>query len=243
MATAAPHTSDLPLRLAHRPALALLWTATLVVIGLGVLQEWFVYTYGTDTLLEDLGQIALDAENCLGAWYSSLLMVAATVLLAAISESPAPDIRPWRNHWRVLAVIFIALSIDETVSFHEVLIDPLRLTFGWSGALHFAWIVPAAILCLVAGIAYLRFVIALPRRLRAQIVLAGALYVGGALGFEAVGGQCYTSAGPDSFCYIAAATVEEVLEIFGLTVFVAALFGHLQRRYDTISVELAGPQR
>ena len=215
---------------------------SLVVLTLGGFRDWYVFSFGTETALEDLRQIALDSEHCLGSYYSALLMVGAAIMMGINGQAVGPSAR-WRTHWRLLALVFLLMSIDESVSFHEVLIDPLRQMFGFSGFLTFAWIVPGAIFVLLFGASYARFMLALEDPLRLYIVLAGAIYVGGALGFEAVSGHFYAVGGSESLPYILAAFVEESLEIAGLTVLVLGLLSEFRRRRTCLLVSIDAAER
>jgi hypothetical protein len=61
--------------------------------------------------------VSLGAEDNLGAWYSSLLLLAvslAWLLCFLLDAQPT-----WRFGWLVLAALFMALSLDEAGSFHE----------------------------------------------------------------------------------------------------------------------------
>jgi len=203
------------------------------VVALGIFREIYIAEFGTGTFLKDLRHIALDSEHCIGAYFSSLLMVAGAVLMVVMSGADAPAGK-WKNYWRVLAFIFVCLSIDESVSFHEVLIDPLRGAFGLSGILAFAWIIPAIACLVVMGLFYLRFVLAIRDPLRWQLVIAGTVFVFAAVGLEAVGGYFYTIGGFGAGSYIVTAIIEETLEITGLVILNLALLGELRRQNRVI---------
>lgn len=210
--------------------------ATATVLLLGVARELVIARIGTGTWLKDLRPISLDSEHCLGAWYESSLMLAAAVLLFVIGTGERRR-HDRRHHWLALALVFVALSIDESVSLHEVLIEPLRGALGTGGFLYFAWVLPGSLVVLVCGLAFVPFLLSLPRPLAARIAAGGALFVGGALGMELVGGYLVATQGWRSTGYIAAAIVEEGLELIGLTVFFNALVDHLLagRQYRLLS--------
>jgi hypothetical protein len=194
-----------------------LWTASLVVIGLGILDQILRRTRGMPRYLDPLPSINFDAEASIPAWYSSMLMAAAALLLLTIAASAEG-----RHRWRVLAVVFFYLSADEAISIHERLVVPIREVFGLSGFLHFSWVVAAAPL-LVLGAFYFRpLVKSLPAPARLQVIVAGTVFVAGAFGFELVGGYV-TSAGLGKVAIALSVTAEEILEITGLTLFLSAL--------------------
>lgn len=192
------------------------------VILLGILRELFVAAYGTGTALRELRPIALDMEQCLAAWYSSALMLVASMLLYLAGASA----RGGRAGWYGLAAIFLLMSVDETISGHEILVEPMRGLVDAGGVFHFAWVIPGLVFVACAGLLFIPFLLALPRRTAAGFVLAGALFVGGALGMEMVGGLLVTTEGFTAR-YMAAAILEESLEMIGLTVFLFTLADHL----------------
>lgn len=206
---------------------SVLYVASALVILAGILRELVVATIGTETVLQDLRHFALDAERNIGAWYSSALMVIAAVLLYCGGRYNADrKIRGYWN-WYVLSAIFVLMSVDESASFHEVLIDPLQGALNTGGLLYFAWVIPGTIFVLGAFFYFLPFLRSLPFKTAAGFFVAGGIYVGGALGLEFVGGALVSAQGWDSAAYIAVALLEESLEIIGLTVFVAVLTDYL----------------
>ena len=205
----------------------LLWLATAIVLGLGILREVVVHIIGTGTALKDLRHFALDAEHSLPAWYESFLMAAASGLLAIMAALARHRDPRNRLQWMLLAVIFILMSIDEVVSFHEVSIVPLRNAFNLSGFLYFSWVIIAAPVLLALAIFFIPFMLRLPTRTAVRFVAAGTLFVAGAFGMEFVGGYYASIGGMDYLPYKIAAVCEESLEITGMTLFVTSLLQHL----------------
>jgi uncharacterized membrane protein YhaH (DUF805 family) len=204
-----------------------LWIATAIVLGLGVMREVVVHNIGTETFLKDLRHFALDLEYSLPAWYESLTMATASVLLATIAILARHHDPRNRWAWTLLAVIFILMSVDEVVSFHEVAIKPIRHAFNLSGVLYFSWVVLAAPMLVILTIIFIPFMLRLPRRTALRFTIAAILFVGGAFGLEFSGGHYVTIGGFDSLPYRIVSSCEESLEIIGMTLFVTSLFRHL----------------
>lgn len=120
---------------------------------------------------------------------------------------------PYARSWSGLAVIFLLLSIDETIQFYELVSDVLKETFDLSGFFYFAWVVPAAIFVLILAGVYLRFLWRLPARTRYLMLAAGGLFLSGALGVEAVTARYVEGNGFTNLTYAALSTVEEFLEM------------------------------
>ena len=122
------------------------------------------------------------------------------------------------------------MAFDEMLEFHE----QLSKLFSLEGVLHFSWIVPAGILVLALGAAYIPFLRALPRRIALRFVLAGAVYVGGAVGMELPLGWWTVHHGEDNLGYGLIDALEEALEMLGSNLFVLALLDHLADKDWTV---------
>lgn len=161
---------------------------------------------------------ALNEEMGAPAWFSAvlLLLVAQALWLLADAELAAGGAgRRWCRHGRVLAGVFVYLSLDEATALHEQTIAPLRSAFDLGGPLFFAWVVLYVPLAAVVAVLSYRWVRHLPAVAARLVVVAGALYVGGAVGMEMVGAAMWTQGLVDTVRYAAVVAVEEGLEMGG----------------------------
>lgn len=156
--------------------------------------------------------VNMDGESNIPAWFSAGALLAAGVL-CLIHWRVSPRGRGGdRRHWLGLALVLVFLSIDESAQIHEQLSQPLTDRFDldedtWR---HWAWIVPYALLAFGAGLAYLRFLWRLPRRIGLLIVAAGVTFVAGAVGMELIGRDLFDPL-ERSAPYILSVGVEEVV--------------------------------
>lgn len=220
-----PPTTDLSLAIARRVLVAVAVALSLA----GLLAELARHLLALEHPAVNL--LSLSYEGNLPSWYASKLPFVCAALLAWLAADAASD----RGRWRLLALGFVAISIDEAVGLHETLSG----NFDTGGVLYFDWVIPAAILVLALGLLFLGFLRRLPARTARRFVLAGALYVGGAVGLELPLGWWTEQYGDDSFGYALIDWVEEALEFAGLTVFAAALLAELEGR----SLRLTAPAR
>jgi hypothetical protein len=217
---------------------SVLWLATIIVLGFAIMREVIIHVVGVETVLRDLRHFALDAERSLPAWYESLMMAAASALLAVIAAlSRYRDPRN-RLQWTLLAAIFILMSMDEIVSFHEITIEPMRNAFQLTGFLHFAWVILAAPVLAALALFFIPFMLRLPLRTAIRFVIAGGLFVAGAFGLEFVGGYFASSSGVESIPYKIAASCEEILEIVGMTLFVTSVLRHLAETAPRLQIAM-----
>jgi hypothetical protein len=188
-------------------------------------------------------QLDVSEEANIATWFATfLLLLAAGVLVTAALVARAredPDTRSW---W-LLAGGFIYLSVDEAAGLHELLIDPVGDVTDASGLLHYAWIIVAipaiAIVCLLL----LGFLRRLPAATRRSFLVAGAIYVGGTVGVEALEGLVLHTALAAHGAQRVMVTMEELLESLGIALFVGAVLRHLTSLgVHVLSVELEDPR-
>ena len=70
------------------------------------------------------------------------------------------------------------------------------------------------------------------------MALAGAVYVGGAMGMEAIGANHIVAYGYDNLTMALIVTLEEAMEIAGVLILLATLFSYLGATFDGLSYSL-----
>ena len=200
--------------------------------------------YGYKTLGGIIPEFDLNSENNIPTWYSSSALLLASALLAMIALVKLQWQETYARHWVVLAVIFLFLSMDEAASIHEkgselaLLIMPSLVDSGYlSRYLYFAWVVFGVPFVLLFSLAYLRFLIHLPAKTRSLFVLAGIIYVGGALGVEMLGARdAYLYGEGRPFEHSMLILWEEGFEMSGIVVFIYALTSYLGPRLTNLRI-------
>jgi hypothetical protein len=136
------------------------------------------------SLTKFLLKFDVGGEQTVGSWLSTVLLLLCALVLLQIGAAQRHRGAPYARHWLGLGIIFCGLSIDEAVSIHEMTIRPVHNLLGTSGVFLYAWVIPAIAFVAAVGVAYLGFLRHLEPAFRLRFVLAGALFVGGAVGFE-----------------------------------------------------------
>ena len=197
-----------------------------VIVIAGVVVEVLKPIYELKTRSGVVPLLSLSYEQNLPSFYSAALLLGCALLLALIAHGAKTNGERLVPFWWILSAGFLYISIDEVLSFHEELSTLMAL----GGVLHFSWVIPAAILVLVVGVAYIPFLRALPRSMRIRFLLAGAIYVGGAVGMELPLGYWTVHHGTDNLGYGLIDAGEEALEMLGLNLFLLALLDHLAQK-------------
>jgi len=169
--------------------------------------------------------------------YSSFALILCAMLLSIIAlkhKRLGSSYLPWFG----LAFIFLFLSIDEIASIHENLIKPTRSTFNTSGLLYYAWVIPYGIALVVFLLAYLKFLMNLPRKIMMLFIISGVIYVSGALGFELIGGLHADSHGTNNLMYSFITTCEEFLEMLGVIIFIYSLLYYIISEFKLLTINI-----
>jgi hypothetical protein len=216
-------------RVAIDPGLFLkICAAILVALSLANALAILVYDPHSPRIVRLSHAVLFHQEASFPMLYNFALLLADGVILALATLRAFGARDRWRFHWLGAAAAFVVLSYDEAAQFHSTLIPLARMVVKGDGALWWALrlLGAAALIMLVVG--YLRFLLgALPRRMAGVAVVAGALYLGGAVGFELMTDALFAGA-PERTLFLLS-TVEETLEMAGLIVFGYALLAHLAR--------------
>lgn len=183
----------------------------------------------------------LDGEANIPTWFASSLLLCCSAMLGLIAAAKTREADRFARHWTVLSILFLGLSLDEAALIHEMAIRPLRPFFHGSGLLYYTWVVPGAVgVCFFAA-AYFRFLIHLPLKTRMLFAISGAIYVGGAIGVEAITGQHAARFGEGDLTYEMLAAIEELTEMAGIGAFIYTLVDYAGRhvREVTLSFNVA----
>src|SRR5690606_33587329 len=122
--------------------------------------------------------------------------------------------------------------------------DPLQLAFNTTGYLHFAWLLVGVPLVLIFALVYFRFMLHLPPPTRMFVVLAGGLYVGGAVFVEALSANQLALDGDTyTFPYLVLGTIEELGEMLGVIVYLYAMLAYLHREEAVMRIAVVGQER
>lgn len=215
----------------------LLWIVFFLAL-MSIIGQVSKYFLGHGSLLGFVRLFYVDLENNVPTWYSSITLLLASLILAAIAYAKKIEKDPYRYHWAVLSLLFFFLSIDEDASFHECLIEPLKSLGQVSAFFYYAWVIPGIVLVLLFGLFYLRFLLQLPSRTVFLFFFAGFVYILGAVVVEMISGYQASRYGEKNFTYSLIITLEEILEMGGIIIFIQALIEYLQVTVSVIHLKI-----
>lgn len=158
--------------------------------------------------------VDVNDEHNLPTWFSGFILLLATGLIGVCARWKTHEKDRMRRRWNVLFWGFLFLSIDEIAGIHETIntaIDP-------------SWAIGGAVIAFLLGIWYIPFLKSLPKRAVIGFVVAGVLYVGGAVGIEIIAEPLDS----DSLAYNLSTMAEEGMEMFGVIVFLRTLLLYMR---------------
>lgn len=231
---------DLTLPLRNLGWLLALGTIVFTLAGAGIVLLKMYYQFDRVYGLYDL--LDLDTDSSIPTWFSSLGLLSCSVLLwfhSAIDKALDTG-RKWQ--WRLLALIFLFLSVDEVARIHEVVgtlvgskLAP-DVTQQTHGLVSYHWLVAYVGFAAVLAVIYLPFLYRLPRRVAGGCILAGVVYVGGAGATESFNGHIVHATSQRDPVYMWGTVCEEFLEMCGMTLFAHVLVRYLGERVRAVSL-------
>lgn len=169
------------------------------------------------------GFLDLDTEQSVPTIFAVLLVFSASGLAALVAYFDRAE----RRTWLFIAAALAFVAVDEGISIHEVLIEPVRDRVDANGLLYFAWVIPYSVGLVGFVVITVPFLRRIAPSRRNAILLAGAVFVAGALGMEMIGASYAEDHGRETRIYNLLATVEESLEMGGMILMVRFLLNDL----------------
>ncbi len=198
-----------------------------LVAAAGITVEVIGAMFGLKRRSGILPLLSLSHERNVPTLYTALLLVLCALAAALMAAGVRKAGGKLAAYWWVLAAGFSYIAVDEILMIHEsahaipYLVAGPSLKLG--GVLFFAWVIPATLVVLVVGLSFLPFLIQQPAAFRRQLLIAGAVYVGGAVAMELPLGWWADHMGQKSLGYALIDAVEESMEMLGLNLFLLAM--------------------
>lgn len=166
--------------------------------------------------------------------YVLFLFLICSILLACISRSKKLKESRFVNHWKVLAVVFFGLFFVKLIGIEATAFMFVRPSSD-SVTLPILTFAVAVVLIIIFLRFYARFLFCLDRTTRRLFLVAGGTYLSGAIIMNTIskllwrllGWVRYSSYGK-ALPYALAQTIEELIEMSGILVFIFVLLSYLQ---------------
>ena len=182
-------------------------------------------TTGHDVIFGFVRLFSLNQEGNVPAWYSSVLLLTGACVAGLVGA--ATDGAHARG-WKGIALVMAFFSLDEIASFHERLAIPREYAGPLASVRDNTWIFVGVVVVGALVLVFLRTVLASPPPIRRAVLVAGAIYAGGALGMETLGGLWALDHGRVNWVHAVIGVLEEGGEMLGATLFIDAGLRYLE---------------
>ena len=214
----------------------LLVVAHLVTIAMPYIFEGF--EHGLVRLLFSL--FFLDGEGNVPAIFSTWLFLLNAVIFLIVWKAACLS-GDSHKIWLFLSSVFVFLALDESISIHERLINPLRQALGATGVFYYAWIIPYGIGVVVLSIVAIPVFWRMQKRIRFWFGLSAATYLVATIGLEMISGKYLVMMNEQKdIVWIFMVTLEESLEMVGLIILVYAQLLLLRNKYNGFLIFMPG---
>lgn len=188
------------------------------------LKHAIAFEYLQPMPLFDLGR-----EGNVPTLFATGLFGLAALLLWGIGRAERRRAAPAFT-WLALAGVFGFLAVDEFAMIHESVNGFAAGLLAPEARFGSEWVLVYGALVAALAPACLPWLLRMPARTRRLVVVAGAIYLAGAIGLEALGGQAPRgSVVRDLWTW-----VEETLELAGQLVFLYALLDYSRREHGAL---------
>jgi hypothetical protein len=199
---------------------------SVVLAGASLLGQYLRFFHGIDSTFENLD---VEEEANFPTYYNTLLLLAAAFVLATIARLQRLAGDPMSTRWTVLSVIFLVLSMDEAVGIHEES-GRLMPEIGVLGGALTGWVAPAGVAVVIAGLYFIPFFRDLRNPHRLRFAASACVYVAGAFVVELAENAMVSTTNGETWRYQLVATLQEILEMVGVSLFIWALLKFIESR-------------
>lgn len=112
----------------------------------------------------------------------------------------------------------------------------MKVIFNTSGLLNYACVIPYGTIIIIIAITYFKFMMRLPKPILKRFIVAGILFVFGAVSMEILSGMHLEKYGNKTLTNTLMYSFEELLEMSGSVVFLYALVSYIQLKFNTFLI-------
>ena len=207
-------------------------TGVISLIHIAILITY--YRIDDENVFDFVPWFDMDYEANLPTLFTALLFFVNSLILLCIALLHKSETVGKKLPWFILSFVFLFLCLDESTKIHEYAGDYMENFVTAEGYLYFPWFIPymtaLAVLCLL----FLPFFLSLPVQTKKLYILSLAVFLTGAVFLDILGAEEADNVGTFSIRYSVLYTIEEILEMLGLIVFLHANLAELVNRNAVI---------
>ena len=118
-----------------------------------------------------ISKFDVDIEQNIPSFFSTLLLLFATLLLAIITLLERNRSASHVSQWAILTFGLLFMTTEEIVSIHEMFAGPIRMLLGNNnlGLFYYAWVIPYFLLAVLFALFLVRFFLNLDSKTRLYV--------------------------------------------------------------------------
>lgn len=221
-----------------KPRMVAWWLAASIVVltALNLGAAALVHGFDVDDRLGILRLVDFNSEANIPTLFQTFLLFGCAGMLFIIGHAKRQDGDRFRGYWLLLALAFLYLGFDEGSEMHELATAPARLLVAPIGVFRLTWVVVAIPIVTMFALGYLRFLKHLAPFYRRAFLACGAVFVGGAVGVEMLGGVYLDHSDSYDGGYALITTTEELLEKSAIAAFFVTLLAYARDHLGGVTV-------
>jgi hypothetical protein len=190
----------------------------------------YTHTVGIDLVAKATNIFDLGLEESIPTAFASMNLLIASILAFCLFRRDKSLGKSKAIYWLILSLFFLAMATDEVAGFHER-VSKLREYTGIliPVASTYAWLPYGAALAAILFLTFLPFLAHIERNTALLLVLSGAIFLTGAMGFEFLNGWLLYKkhVGSTEFMFYFIKLFEEGFELYGIALLNSTLFASL----------------
>jgi len=194
-----------------------------ILFLLNFLQLYIYFLIDDRNIFSFIHMFDFDMEYNLPTLFSSFILLISAILFYIISKLINDDI-----HWKILSILFIFMSIDESLQIHEYIGGIVRYYLKDFNYIYYLWVLPYTFIIIFISLFFIKFFIHLKKEYRNKILISFFLFLLGAVGFDILGGYEASLHGTRTITYSFLYTIEESLEMLSIIYLIRTLLKYIE---------------
>ncbi|MBD2344859.1 hypothetical protein H6G18_11965 [Anabaena subtropica FACHB-260] len=216
-----------------------------ITLGIGLASlsgQFYAYFVNGEQFSGVVRMFDLDEERNIPTLFTGFILIFCSILLELVALAKQKERNRYVPYWHGLAIIFMYLSFDELLEIHEKVNGILNQTAQSAPGQN--WDILNISLALVFALIYFKFLLHLPKKIKTLFVLAFAFFVIGGVVIEFLGVYYFPNIyNQKLFIAEVITTIEECLEIIGLTIFIHGILLYIKSFVTDIHINIVGTER
>ena len=204
------------------------------ILSLALASYVFVDLTGHDTVLGVMHLLDVGKEQSLATFFAVFNILIGSALTFWIYRSEKLRRSILRFYWLALSALLLYMAIDESATIHEKFIHLQEFFFDDSLPMipSHGWMLLGAVFAAIVGLAFIPFLLTVSRRTAVMFVIAGTIFLTGALGLEFVAAWMFSTGFADHAYLINRMPVllEEGCELTGIAILNCTLLREVVER-------------